>query len=322
MARKTITIFGGSGMIGRLIARRYAKAGYFVRVAVRRPNQALFVRTFGEVGQVNPIQANIRDEASVARAVEGADIVVNAVGVLYENKFQKFESVQAEGATNLARLSKAAGVKTFIHISAIGASLDAPSESAKSKAEGEAGVLEHFPEALIVRPSLVFGGENDFFNRFGKIVLWSPIMPVIEAKTEFQPVYADDVAEFIEKAERAGKTGIFELGGDEILSMRAIIDYVVAASRRKRLVFNLPTFLAKIMAWAFQILQIISFGLIKNHVLTPDQLKSLSVDNFVRGKNGLEQMGIVPERYQPIMEPYMEAYRPQGEFEDLVKAKL
>ncbi len=322
MARKVITIFGGSGMIGRLIARRFAKLGFEVRVAVRHPNQALFVRTYGEVGQVNPVQANIRDEASVARAVHGADIVVNAVGILYETPKQKFDEVHGEAAERVARLAKAAGVAQFVQLSAIGSDEDAPSAYLRSRALGEAAVLREFPSALILRPSLAFGGEEDFFNRFAKVVKWSWFMPVISAETRFQPVYADDIAQYVEWALGKGKTGLVEFGGSEILSMREIIEYVVMATRRRRVVFNMPKFFARIMAWGFQILEIITFRLFKNHVITPDQLKSLAVDNLVSGEDGLKEAKIVPEKYQVIMEPYMESYRPQGEFQDLVKAKL
>ncbi len=322
MSRKVITIIGGSGYLGRLIARRYAKKGYEVRVAVRRPNEALFVRTYGEVGQVVPVQANIRDAASIERVVEGADIVVDTVGILYEDRFQKFGEVMGEDAGNAARLAKAAGAKQFVYVSAIGANAESDSKSARAKALGEDEVLKAFPGALIVRPSLMFGAEEDIFNRFAKMARWSWLMPVFEGNTKFQPVYYDDVAEFIEDSLDQNRKGTFELGGADIMSLREIVEYSCHAARRKRWVFGLPRFVAFIMAWALQILEVISLSLIKNRVLTPDQLKQLGVDNVVTGKDGLAVAKITPEDYQPIIEPYMEAYRPRGEFEELVKAGL
>ncbi len=322
MSRKVITIIGGSGFLGRLIARRYAKKGYEVRVAVRRPNQALFVRSYGEVGQVVPLQANIRDAASIERVVKGADIVVDTVGILYEDRFQKFDDVMGEDAGRAAQLAKAAGVRQFVYVSAIGADADSESKSARAKAQGEEEVLKAFPNALIVRPSIMFGAQEDIFNRFGKLARWSWLMPVVEGDSKFQPVYYDDVAEFIEKSLDDRRKGVFELGGGEVMSMREIVEISCQAARRKRWIFGLPRVFAVIMAWALQILQLVSLGIIKNRVLTPDQLKQLSVDNVVTGKDGLAAAKITAEDYQPIIEPFMEAYRPRGEFEELVKAGL
>ncbi|MEM8755967.1 MAG: SDR family NAD(P)-dependent oxidoreductase, partial [Pseudomonadota bacterium] len=185
MTAPIATIFGGSGFVGRYVARRLAKEGWRVRVAVRRPNEAHFVRPYGDVGQVEPIQANIRDDASVARAVEGAAAVVNCVGILFEDGRQRFDPVQAEGAGRVARAAKAAGASRFVHLSAIGADPESEADYARTKAAGEAAVLEAFPEATILRPSIVFGVEDQFFNRFAAMARLSPVVPMVGADTKF-----------------------------------------------------------------------------------------------------------------------------------------
>ena len=190
---KLVTIFGGSGFVGRYITRRMAKAGWRVRVAVRRPNEALFVRTYGTVGQVEPIFCNIRDDASVAAALNGADAVVNCVGILTEAGKNTFDEVQSEGAERIARLAALEGISTMVHMSAIGADPEADSKYSHTKALGEAGVAKHMPGAVILRPSIIFGPEDQFFNRFAGMVRTSPVIPLVRANTLFQPVYVDDV---------------------------------------------------------------------------------------------------------------------------------
>ncbi|MBL8709958.1 MAG: complex I NDUFA9 subunit family protein, partial [Rhodospirillaceae bacterium] len=200
MARGLVTVFGGSGFIGRYVVRNLARAGWQVRVAVRRPDEALFLKTAGDVGQVTPVAANIRDARSVAAAVAGADAVVNLVGILYEGGRQKFATVQAEGAARVAAAAKAAGARRFVQMSAIGADAQSNSAYARSKAEGERGVTDAFPGATILRPSIVFGPEDDFFNRFARMAMISPALPLIGGgHTKFQPVYVGDVAAAVEK---------------------------------------------------------------------------------------------------------------------------
>ena len=191
---KLVTIYGGSGFIGRYIARRMAKEGWRVRVAVRRPNEAIFVKTYGVVGQVEPVLCNIRDDASVASVMKGADAVVNCVGVLAEDGKNTFDAVQSEGPERIARLARAAGIMRMAHVSAIGADLESDSNYARTKAEGEAAILKHQPDAMILRPSIVFGSEDQFFNRFAGMARMAPVLPVVGAETQFQPVYVDDVA--------------------------------------------------------------------------------------------------------------------------------
>ena len=197
---KLVTIYGGSGFIGRYIARRMAKEGWRVRVAVRRPNEAIFVRPYGVVGQVEPVFCNIRDDASVRAVMQGADAVVNCVGVLNEVGKNGFDAVQAEGAGRIARIAAELGVGQLVQLSAIGADADSASAYARSKAEGEAAVRRAFPEAVILRPSVVFGSEDQFFNRFAAMTRFGPLLPVVGAETKFQPVYVDDVAQAAVKA--------------------------------------------------------------------------------------------------------------------------
>jgi uncharacterized protein YbjT (DUF2867 family) len=216
---KLVTIFGGSGFVGRYVARRMAKEGWRVRVAVRRPNEAIFVRPYGTVGQVEPILANIRDDDSVRAAIHGADAVVNCVGILAESGKNTFGLVQHHGAARVARMAAEEGVGTLVHVSAIGADEDSESDYANSKALGEAAVLEAFPRAVILRPSIVFGPEDEFFNRFAQMTRFGPILPVVGADTRFQPVYVDDVAKAaVMGVAGQAAPGIYELGGPEVRS--------------------------------------------------------------------------------------------------------
>ncbi|MDE0590902.1 complex I NDUFA9 subunit family protein [Halocynthiibacter sp. C4] len=315
---KLVTIYGGSGFVGRYIARRMAKAGWRVRVAVRRPNEAMFVRPYGAVGQVEPVLCNIRDDASVAAVMHGADAVVNCVGILSETKRNKFDSVQHEGAERIARLAKEAGVAKLVHISAIGADENAASDYSKSKALGEQGILENFPEAVILRPSVIFGNEDEFFNRFASMSRLGPILPIFGGNTRFQPVYVDDVAEAAENAILGDATGIYELGGPEALTLHAAIEKMLGVVHRKRLVMNLPFFAGRILAGILDFVQFVSMGLIHNGVLTGDQLKSLRVDNVVSDDaKTLNDLGVTPTTMDAIMPTYLWRFRPNGQFEEL-----
>jgi len=193
---KLVTIYGGSGFVGRYIARRMAKAGWRVRVAVRRPNEAMFVKPYGVVGQVEPVLCNIRNDASVRQVMQGADAVVNCVGILVKSGKNTFDAVQSEGPERIARIAASEGITRMVQISAIGADMEADSDYARTKAEGEAAVLKHMPNAMILRPSIVFGPEDQFFNRFAGMTRLSPVIPVAGGATKFQPVYVDDVAQW------------------------------------------------------------------------------------------------------------------------------
>jgi NADH dehydrogenase len=314
---KLVTIYGGSGFVGRYIARRMAKAGWRVRVAVRRPNEAMFVRPYGVVGQVEPVLCNIRDDASVNAAMLGADAVVNCVGILVEAGKNKFDSVQAEGAERIARLAAENGVARMIHVSAIGADMNADSDYASSKGDGEAGVLRHMPDAVILRPSIVFGPEDDFFNRFASMARMSPILPVVGGDTMFQPVYVDDVAHAAEMAV-TGKAaaGVYELGGPEKLSFRGLMQRMLAVIHRRRLILNMPRWIARLMAFGFDMLQAVTFGLISNGVLTRDQVKNLSKDNVVaEDAKGFADLGIKPVSMASILPDYLWRFRPSGQYD-------
>ena len=319
---KLVTIYGGSGFVGRYIAQRMAKAGWRVRVAVRNPNEALFVKPYGVVGQVVPILCNIRDDASVRSALMGADAVVNCVGILVESGKNRFDAVQAQGPERIARLAAENGVTRMVQISAIGADMEAESDYASTKGEGEAGVLKHMPDAVILRPSIVFGPEDDFFNRFAGMTRISPVLPVVGGNTMFQPVYVDDVA----KAAAMGVMGdapggIYELGGPETESFRGLMQRMLDVIHRRRLVVGMPVWIARIMAFGFDMLQAITFGLFSNGVLTRDQVKNLSKDNVVAtGAKGFEDLGINPVAMASVLPDYLWRFRPSGQYDAIKKS--
>ena len=313
---KLVTIFGGSGFIGRYIARRMAKEGWRVRVAVRNHNEATFVRPYGAVGQVEPVFCNIRDDASVASVMGGADAVVNCVGVLAERGRNTFDAVQAEGAERVARLAAVVGVCRMVHISAIGADVDADSEYAKTKAAGEAGVLAHMPNAVILRPSVVFGAEDEFFNRFAGMSRFGPILPVVGADTMFQPVYVDDVAAAaVQGVLGHADTGVYELGGPDVASFRDHMQTMLGVVRRRRLVLNIPFFAAKIMAWGFKVASVCTLGIFKAPI-TKDQVLNLAVDNVVAdGARGFDALGIRPTSLAVVLPDYLWRFRPSGQYD-------
>lgn len=310
------TVFGGSGFIGRYVTQRLARAGWRVRVAVRRPNEALFVRTYGVVGQVEPVQANIRDEASTRRAMIGAAAVVNCVGILVEEGRQKFDAVQAEGAGRVARLAAAAGVRRLVQISAIGADPDSPSAYARTKAAGEAAVRAGFPGAVILRPSIVFGPEDGFFNRFATFAQFLPVVPMVGPDTRFQPVYVDDVAAAAVKAATEDVApGVYELGGPEVATFRELMERMLAVIERRRMLLALPWGLARLQARSLDLVQRASLGLFTNRILTADQVALLARDNVVaEGAAGFTELGIVPTPMEAVLETYLYAYRPHGQF--------
>lgn len=317
---KLVTIYGGSGFLGRYIARRMAKEGWRVRVACRRPNEALFVRPYGAVGQVEPVFANIRDDASVRAAMSGADAVVNCVGTFDKGGRNNFEAVQSEGAARIARIAAETGVGTMVHISAIGADALSDSDYARTKADGEAAVRMHFPEALILRPSVMFGPEDGFFNRFASMSRLGPILPVVGADTKFQPVYVDDVAKAAVKGIVGEAHGTYELGGPEAASFRDLMHDMLAVINRRRLVLNMPFWMARIMASLLDFGSVITGRLVSNNVLTRDQVKSLRHDNVVSEEaKGLTDLGIAPTPFSAVVPDYLWRFRPSGQY-DAIKA--
>ncbi len=313
---KLVTIFGGSGFVGRYIARRMAKEGWRVRVAVRRPNEALFVKPYGVPGQVEPLACNIRDDASVRAMIRGADAVVNCVGILNGVGKNTFDAVQAEGAGRIARIAAEEGVATFVHISAIGADADSDSAYSRTKAEGEAAVLAAFPNAVILRPSIIFGTEDGFFNRFAGMARLGPILPIVGADTKFQPVYVDDVAQAAVKGVLGqAAPGIYELGGPEVDTFRGLMGRMLKVIHRRRAVIGIPFFLARIMAFVFDMVQAVTLGLIENKMLTRDQVRNLARNNVVApGARGLSDLGITPTAMEAVLPEYLWRYRPAGQF--------
>ncbi|MGC9418402.1 MAG: complex I NDUFA9 subunit family protein [Rhodovulum sp.] len=315
-----VTIFGGSGFVGRYVARRMADAGWRVRVAVRRPNEAIFVRTYGAVGQVEPILCNIRDRDSVAAAVQGADAVVNCVGILNEVGRNTFGLVQHYGALHIAEEAAKAGVERLVQISAIGADPKAKSAYAETKGRGEQAVLEQFPNAVILRPSVIFGPEDQFFNRFASMARFAPVLPVTGGNTRFQPVYVDDVAQAaVLGVTGQAKPGIYELGGPEVRTFAELMEEMLEViGRPNRIVLNLPLFVSAAMATVFDLLQRLTLELFKNTVLTRDQVTNLAIDNVVgEGMPGFAELGIKPTAMESVLPEYLWRYRPAGQFYDI-----
>lgn len=301
--RKVATVFGGAGFLGRQIVQRLVREDWVVRVAVRDPMRAHGMHTMGRVGQVAALAADVTNEAGVARAVEGASLVVNCVGILHGN----FEAVQAEGPARIGRLAAAAGVEKLVHISAIGADANSESRYARSKAAGEAGLRAAFPGATILRPSIVFGTEDAFFNRFGQMAMVSPVMPVICGDTRFQPVHVGDVADAVMAAlareDAAGKT--YELGGPRAWTFRELLAFIVKETQRKRRLVNIPLGVARLQARVAELLP--------NPPITRDQLILLQRDNVVAPDAlTLRDLGISPASVEGLVPAYLARFRPGG----------
>ena len=319
---KLVTIFGGSGFIGRYDARRMAKEGWRVRVAVRRPNEAMFVKPYGVVGQVEPVFCNIRDDASVSAALHGADAAVNCVGILNESGANNFDAVQANGAERIARIAAQTGVGSLVHISAIGADAGSDSAYSRTKAEGEAAVVRHFPTAVILRPSVVFGTEDQFFNRFAAMTRFGPFLPVVGGATRFQPVYVDDVAQAAVKGVLGeAAAGTYELGGPDVSTMHDLMQQMLDVIHRRRVLLPLPFWVARIMAFFLDVTQFVTMGLITNGILTRDQLKNLARDNVVAdGAKGFDDLGIQPVAAGSVVPDYLWRFRPSGQYDAITQS--
>lgn len=309
-----VTIYGGSGFIGRHVVRALARTGTRVRVAVRRPDLAGHLQPLGGVGQIAAVQANVSYPDSLLPAAEGADAVVNLVGILAQSGRQTFKAVQDEGARHVAEAARKAGARAFVHMSAIGADAKSPSLYAKTKAEGEKAVREVQPDAVILRPSVVFGPEDDFFNRFASLARLFPALPLIGGgKTKFQPVFAGDVAKAVLAAlsGEARQGAVYELGGPEILTMKDVMERVLDYTMRRKLLLNLPFPLAKLQGRLLQMLP--------NPPLTLDQVRLLERDNVVSAEavsegRTLTGLGIEPVAVEAVVPDYLEQYRPRGQF--------
>jgi uncharacterized protein YbjT (DUF2867 family) len=313
---KLVTIFGGSGFVGTQLVQQLARRGHRIRVAVRRPDLAGPTRMFGGVGQIQPIQANIRNVASIQRAVAGADIVINLVGIGYRKGKQTFDSVHVDGAAAVARAAKAAGASTLVHMSALG--IDAASKVsayAASKLDGEAAVHAAFPEAVIIRPSIIFGQDDGFFNLMGMLTRLFPVMPLIGGESRFQPAFVGDVAEaFALAAEGRVKPGrIYELGGPQVETHRALLERVQREALRTRPLLPLSPGIAKLLALPFAILPY-------PPLLTSDQVDLLGFDNVVsdtaiKDKRTFAAFGITPTSMDTILPTYMWRFRKHGQFD-------
>jgi len=311
MADRVVTVFGGSGFIGRHLIGRLARQGWLVRVAVRRPSRAGFLKPVGDVGQITPIRAPIQDRIAVESAVAGADAVINLVGILYERGVQTFDAVHVLGAQSVAAAAAAAGVERLVQISALGADLQGPADYARSKGAGEAAVRAAFPSAVILRPSVAFGPEDGFFNRFAMIARLSPVLPLIGGGgTRFQPVYVGDVADAIARSVTdsacAGRT--FELGGPHVYTFKELMELLLRQIHRRRLLVPWPFALAELQAVFFEMLPV--------PPLTRDQVRMLRRDNVVtEGALTLADLGIAATAAEVILPSYLDRYRPSGRFD-------
>jgi uncharacterized protein YbjT (DUF2867 family) len=318
-----ITVFGGSGFLGRHVVRALVKRGYRVRVAVRRPDLAGFLQPLGVVGQIHAVQANLRYPDSVTAAVKGADAVVNLTGILQESGRQSFSGVQALGARAIAQACVAHGIARFVQISAIGADAESGSAYARSKAEGEAAALALVPGAVVLRPSIMFGPEDTFFNRFAVLARMLPVLPLVGAETRFQPAFVGDVAEVIARAVDGSMAGgrVYELGGPEVKSLRELVTYVCEVTDRKRVLAPLPFSLARLQARVLEIVHGLTFGLLPPELrLTRDQVTMLETDNVVSAAAKAEGrdfagLGIAPTSIEAIVPSYLWRFRKTGQFD-------
>ncbi|MFN3512299.1 MAG: complex I NDUFA9 subunit family protein [Phenylobacterium sp.] len=314
-----VTVFGGSGFIGTQVVRQLAKQGLRVRVAVRQPHIAYDMRLMGDVGQVEVVQANVRNEASVRRALEGARAAINLVGILYETGRQKFEAVHVDAARMVAAAARDLGVGRLVHMSALGADANSRSKYARSKAAGEAAVREAFPEAVIVRPSVVFGPGDDFFNKFAEMAVFSPVLPLVGGgNTRFQPVYVTDLARALARTvvdpDCAGRT--YELGGPTTMTFRQVLELVMEQTERRRLLLPLPFPVAGLIGTLCA--PIALFTPVKPP-LTADQVELLKTDNVTEaGAAGLVELGVTPTPVEAITPTYLYRFRRGGQFADMM----
>lgn len=308
MESQMVTVFGGSGFVGRHLVQHLARRGHRVRVAVRDPEGALFLKPMGVVGQVTPFYADIKDRASVDAAVAGADWVVNLVGVLYESGAQKFAAIHRDGARTVAEAARAAGVRRLVQMSALGVAQDSPAVYGRTKAEGEAAVAEAFAGASFTRPSVIFGPEDNLFNQFAAMSLVSPFLPLIGGgRTRFQPVYVGDVAEgicrILERPDAEGRT--YEMGGPRVVSFKELLELMMTVTGRRRRLVSLPFGLARLQASVLQLLP--------RPPLTVDQIRLLQQDNVLSGTvPGLEALDIAPTAMEVVLPTYLDRFRAGG----------
>ena len=316
MNKGLVTVFGGSGFVGKYVVRALCRDGWRVRVAARRPHTCQDLKVMGDVGQVQLMQANIRFPESVERAVDGADAVVNLVAVLFEEGKQSFESLHVNGAATVAQAAANAGVRNFVQMSALGADVDGQSDYARTKGLGEQAVQEILPSADIMRPSIIFGEEDNFFNQFAAMAQFAPALPLLGGGvTKFQPAYVGDVADAIAKVAAQGTSGeTYELGGPRIYSFKELLTFTLESIDRKRLLLPVPWFGANILGGIGDISGMLPFV---SPFLTKDQVTSLKTDNIVSDSaKGFEHLGIETETIEAIVPDYLERYRKYGQFHE------
>ena len=299
---EVVTVFGGSGFLGRYVVRQLASRGLFIRVIVRNPNEALFLKVYGKVGQIQLIGGDIKEELKIQEYIKGSSCIINCVATFFETRSQSFNVLHVNAAKNLAKVAKKEGVNQFIHVSSLGASTESSSQLLRSKGAGEEAVLECFPNSNIIRPSLIFGTEDTFFNRFAKLSSISPFIPVVGPETKFQPVYVDDVAKVISLLVETGqKKKYLELGGDETYTFRDLIKLLLAEIKRKRLILKIPFSIARVMAATNDFFRLI-LGDVVPAFLTLAQVKSLEKDNVVgRDSDKFADFGIVPKKLKIVL---------------------
>ncbi len=317
MSNELVTIFGASGQVGRAIVERLCHHGFRIRAASRHPNEALYLKPFGDPGQVQTTFADISRKETVIKAAQGAGIVINCVGILYESRGrQKFKTLQAEGAATIAKAAKKEGARTLIHISAIGADEHSPSQYARTKQQGEKAIKAAFPKAVLLRPSIIFGPNDSFFNTFAKMAK-NPVfpIPIVGPRTRFQPVYVEDVAEAVTRAALdPGKyqDNIYQLGGPEVYTFRELLDYMLEVIGVKKFITPIPFALAGFFGWWFQLWAKL---LPITPPLTLDQVRLLKKDNVVSAKaKGFDSFGIKPTSITSVVPGYLVQYRPRGRF--------
>lgn len=317
MKNKLVTIFGGSGFLGRHTVRALAKEGYRIRVATRRPNLATHLLPAGHVGQIQLLKTDVHEPEQVARALEGADAAINFCGVLYSSGEQTFDAIHVAAAESIAKAARAAGASTLVHVSAIGANADSDSAYAQSKAEGEKRVREAFPAATILRPSIVFGPEDGFFNKFAALARFLPALPLIGGgATRFQPVFVGDVAAAIARclSDVSARGQTYELGGPNIYTFKDLMQIVLRETDRERALVPLPFAIATIQAMFLQFLP--------GRLLTPDQVTLLKTDNVVSaGAKTIADLGIAPTSVEAEVPAYLWRFRPKGQYEELATEK-
>ena len=311
-----VTIFGGSGFLGRYLVYLFSKEGWEVKVAVRSPKDAGFLKVYGVEGQISLLKVNILNEKEVEHAVDGSNVVVNCIGILEETRgIQTFNLLHNKFPGILAEISKALSVKRFVQVSSLGADENSTSRYARSKREGEKKILEKFPNAVVLRPSVIFGAEDAFLNRFAKLSIISPIIPIVGGETKFQPVYVMDVARAVIKSATDNSIkGTFEIGGPDTLSFNELISLMLEIIGRRRLVFNFPYGIALIGAATLTFLRKASFNLIPS-LNTIDQVKQLRYDNVVgEGSSGIESFGVKTTSLRVVLPQYLWKYRSSGQF--------